>query len=1642
MHRGIKKILSLVLSAACILSSVSIDSISGLAAGENNITYTPWESTKYELEDGRTFKGIDGTEEVTIVSNKNFSGGKFVDTLDKCGQGAGIAVSLDVKNENVYDVSLCYAKGDLFPTGKVALYKNEGRVGYFNIVQTPSIDTTVMSNSIPVLLAPGDELSIRSDTGEGTEAVGRFDYLEVKMWGGKYEAEGTEFLSDSLHTIEAETASQGFSVDGFENIDKAGVKFPFSIPVDGTYILKLAYSRINYELADSIGVYVGDERRGTIDLKAQGIDVNAYGESDPIELDLKQGENIIIKVDKEKGDAGRLYMDYLSIQPKETESNEVVIKEYFKDKFFRVLVGDTFTIPVSNVAEGDKLTFSSSNEDVLTVDSNTGIIQTKNPGEAIITAQSSLDENMISTCKVLVVTSEEELAPSSLQYKAEDAELMHSAANPIIKTSSGFSGNKFVEIYDAGNGAAVRFQPNITEAGEYQINLRYAKGSMFPRDSVSIFVNNTKVGKFVLKQSPTLTTTHDSNVVSVSLKPGDTITIRKVDEDGDNSLFRFDYLNITPYAVIPVHGIQINEENVTIANKETYMVDYSVTPQVANGAIVWKSSNEAIAQVDGGIVRGIAQGTATITATSLYNSSISASMTVTVSENDKIETLSSDEMTVMLDRNFPRVIEYKMNESGNTMEGNTTVLNKLKINGQDYKPTVEFTKISADTAMYTLNIEELDAIIKIQVKVEGTILKMDFNEIKESGERSKRIYTIEIPNHNLASASSRDANASFAGSAMESDITKTGDEFIDLTKDTNVSSPTSYNYAFISNGKVAAGIRSNAYGVSQDGKRVYKETVAEGTAFRTSIRSGSWVWRYEDYTKKFLDYEGKYGPKGELVTKTYEDSPNDEDLPLVYVVLSEDKNKSGAVDWQDAAIEFRKVMADAIGMDKIPDAVVQRLIMPQGGTGNYPFISSLDETKRVFLNTDGLGQIILNKYHNLGFWADFSVYDDHLGGLQDFKYFVDKSTEEYNGFVGVHSNFIEVFAKTNHFSRESIQMESDGITPKSKGYKAFGYYLHQCYAADDIWDALSKDRLRRMKEFKNDVPNLGFIYSDVYSNSGWRGKQLAQDYKAADLAYFVEWPYQAEDDAVWAHWAVEKSYSPANLKAYASDIARFIFNDTKDRWDNYADILPKVRKPNSCNLLMGADTTSYEGWVHDGVNQYDYIITKIFDNNLPTKYMQHFPILRMDKDEEGWATHIWFEENVEVFQDENNDNKRTIAKDGKVIYTEDSYLIPWDEGDMNKRNEEEEKELKLYHWNENGGTTTWELPNSWNGLSNVYVYRLTDQGKTDKVVVPVVNNSVTLEHMEARIPYVVYKGEATPEKDVSFGDGSFVKDPGFNSGRLDYAWSLEKGDASVKKNDIEGDEGISINNYKGQVRNYELIIDALDETQVSQTITGLTPGEYAASVMVEVEQGKTRKASIFVDCGDKTVSNYADQSVLRNYDRYDSKVGTYMLRMRVVFTVPEGENSAVIRLHAEEGDGKVRFDNVRVYDTTTPIVPETAQNVVLYQDFESALRPGGTGNDKYKATYEGWFPFNLGASGGYRESRTMIQSRHDPYTQNNTDPMWDTTTLPVDFVLDGQKSLSTIHGSIGSAFQTSPQAVRFKEGHTYRVSFLYQTNID
>jgi len=505
----------------------------------------------------------------------------------------------------------------------------------------------------------------------------------------------------------------------------------------------------------------------------------------------------------------------------------------------------------------------------------------------------------------------------------------------------------------------------------------------------------------------------------------------------------------------------------------------------------------------------------------------------------------------------------------------------------------------------------------------------------------------------------------------------------------------------------------------------------------------------------------------------------------------------------------------------------------------------------------------------------------------------------------------------------------------------------------------------RLKSLKDQVPSLNFIYCDVwYARGSWDSRKLGREIHSLGLTLATEFPTDHEYDAVWNHWAVDYDYGGKNIKGFNSQIARFIRNHQKDTWI--------ARNP----MLGGSEMKDFEGW--QGRNNIDSCIRMTFHTGLPTKYLQHFPIVRWDPDS------INLENNVVVRL---VDEKRIIAKDGHNVLVGKAYLLPWNPV----------AEDKLYYWNESEGATTWTLPAGWAKNKNVALYQLFDTGRKFVRYLNVINGQITIQ-VEPDTPYVIYKKIVEDVSDINWGEGALVKDPGFNNGDLKF-WTVEGPGASIVRNPI------------GQ---YELVFSGGAKASVSQTISGLEPGSHYASVYVSTADH--RRASLEVsNYGGRSVTSFCDNSLWENYIAADSKSGTTLQRMYVFFTVPQGQSSATLILRAGAGSSKVIFDDVRIAAIHHEDKPDS---IYFTENFENIP--------------DGLYPFVKGPAGGINDPRTHLSELHAPYTQKG----WNGKLI--DDVINGNWSLK-IHGEpIGLIIRTIPQTVRFVAGRTYTVSFRYE----
>lgn len=773
-------------------------------------------------------------------------------------------------------------------------------------------------------------------------------------------------------------------------------------------------------------------------------------------------------------------------------------------------------------------------------------------------------------------------------------------------------------------------------------------------------------------------------------------------------------------------------------------------------------------------------------------------------------------------------------------------------------------------------------------------------------------------------------------------------------------------------------------------------------------------------------------------------------MPSVKVIITADANDDKKINWQDGAIAYRKIMNEPLGAEKVPDLVGYRVNMNFGSQAQNPFLMALDGVKKFHLNTDGLGQSILLKgYGSEGHDSGHLNYADigtRIGGAKDMKTLLTKG-KEYGATFGVHVNASETYPESKYFQEDRLLKNPDGT------YKYGWNWIDQGININADYD-LRNGRAQRFKDLydtlggkKND---LDFIYVDVWGNgqsgdnSTWPSRQLSKEINSLGWRLGSEWGYANEYDSTFQHWAADLTYGGYTLKGINSTITRFIKNHQKDAWiGNY----PKYGGDADAPLLGGYSMKDFEGW--QGRSDYKAYIDNLFAVNIPTKFIQHYKVTQWEDGkavemiDDKQQTYNWVPGMKTVLKDELSENTlsierksndfandkdgyrtRTMTLNGKQIFEgrpgDEKYLFPWS-WDQNGQKLSTENE-KLYHWNTNGGKTTWTVPTGWQG--SVKVYELTELGKENMKNVKIENGKITLDAKKSTA-YVIYKGPKS-NKDVKWSEGMHLIDTGFNSNSL-KDWKIKGDSKAVKITKSEGNNNmLTISNNKKKVN-------------VTQKLTGLKPNtKYAA--YVGIDNRSEAQASITITSNDKKYTNSTGKSIAKNYVRAyahntlgseqakaDGQMtstvdGTsYFQNMYVFFETGKKTSDVTIELSRDVGNGASYFDDIR-------IVESSAENQVssnkFVQDFENVV--------------QGIYPFVIGNIEGVEDNRTHLSELNAPYTQRG----WNQKI--VNDVIAGKWSLKTNGLTEGDSlvYQTIPQNFTFKPGVTYKITFDYEAGSD
>ncbi|MFD3536299.1 endo-alpha-N-acetylgalactosaminidase family protein [Streptomyces sp. NPDC058664] len=897
--------------------------------------------------------------------------------------------------------------------------------------------------------------------------------------------------------------------------------------------------------------------------------------------------------------------------------------------------------------------------------------------------------------------------------------------------------------------------------------------------------------------------------------------------------------------------------------------------------------------------------------------------------------IASPQLSVAVAEDFPRVLSYTDRASGARLLGSTAPVTRVVLNGTSRAVRAKGAPVlTASTAAYTLTFPDLPGVeIDASLGVDGRTTTFRVTAVRDT--EGFRVGTIDIPGHDLVSVGSSDAGAATAFTRLDPDSTRTADVFARVTDATAAeANPVGATYALVNTGGLAAAVESNSSYDKPSGA-----SARDGARFWHQARKSGTETRVGVWSGQWT-YRGEGAPK----------PASGDGLPWAKVVVTPDANADGAVDWQDGAVAFRSIGIKAPGSEQTPGRVVAHIPFNFASQATHPFLRTLDDVKRISLATDGLGQFALLKgYGSEGHDSahpDYGGnYNKRAGGLDDLNVLLEEG-RKWGADFGVHVNATESYPEAKNFSETLVDKTKPGWN-----------WLNQSYYIDQRRDINSGDLARRFKQLRDETDrNLSTLYIDVYYTHGWIADETMRAVQAQGWNVATEWSDKFERSSLWSHWANDLDYGGATNKGLNSQIIRFIRNDEKDIWNNHP-------------VLGQTALVDFEGWT--GETDWNDFTANIWQRNLPAKYLQQQEITRWNGND------LTFTGGVRGTVE---NGRRTFYDDGRKVLDGENYLLPWDGG------------KKLYHYNKAGGTTSWDVPA---GVGSYSVYRLTDNGRVKTATVRPADGRITLDAVAGQ-PYVLHPDSAPEQPAPKWGQGTPVKDPGFNGAKL-TAWT--KAGTVTRDTDAQGRNSAKLSGTAA--------------ASVRQRITGLTPGErYTASALIEVQAGETRPTTL--SAGGRSVT--VERSALQDRVAASDWNGTRFQRAKVTFTAPAG-GATELRIRAASGSAAtVRIDDVRIVAND----PAVKDGALVYEDFE--------------AVDQGWGPFLKGDSGGTTDPRTHIAQLHAPYTQAG----WNGKLI--DDVIGGAESLKSHDENSGLVYRTAPWTVPMKDGHSYRVEYAYQSS--
>lgn len=966
--------------------------------------------------------------------------------------------------------------------------------------------------------------------------------------------------------------------------------------------------------------------------------------------------------------------------------------------------------------------------------------------------------------------------------------------------------------------------------------------------------------------------------------------------------------------------------------------------------------------------------------------------------------LTSDNLTVVVDRDFPTIFSYQVEDA--VMETGSTTSQALTLNGTSYTPAVVSTVYDASID-YVMTIDELDVVIFATLALDTNaqtgldarnVVTIDITEIQENGDYLVR--TLSLGDKSFGATSTLDEDATYAWTAS-------GGEWHDITEGIYE------DLADMPQGQIGATIAT----VSANGLTASMENtvMSGGNKIIVDQQIGTFVSSAALYCGTFT-YRHTLNPRETV-----------EELPSLSIAIGTEVNGDDKVDWQDGIVVYREQILER--PYEADDMANNMMYIPFNfaSTATDPFLNSLDTAKVIYNYTDGFGQMLLHKgYQNEGHDSGIPSYDEigvRQGGVEDFQTLIGVG-DQYNVKVGVHINATEFHLDAYGLNYQNLTgATEEGPANYPTGSVAGGDslspgwdWVDTTFYVDQTQDVITGELQRRLTELADiakttnadgEEVGIDFYYIDVYTGNDYNAYKLVEYVNDLGIKVGTEFAGPLEPGANFVHWGTDLGYPNTGN---GSQVYRMAKND-QDLFVGNA-------------LFKGQKQAVVSTW-GDSKPDVDQAIKVFFNEVLPTKYMQHFGVLKMTEDaitfdESVTSTRISADGIIELRKDgiliSSWEDTGTTTDSSERHTSEADSLIPWI-WDNDNNILAVETGAKLYHWNTTGTSTTYTLTDTFADVDSFNLYELTQQGRTFVATIENVNGTVTLD-TEKNTGYVLYPSHVDAEQIIptasDWGEGSEILDFAFNAEAVDgdAVWQTEEGtSASIQVIPAEDFYDTEKETSQSLLNRY-LEIDGTGA--VYQDIVLKDDTGYVVSVWTQTPEGQ--QSTLSVQVGDKIYENTVSGIDGIHQTNFKYRYETWQ-RIDLDIDVPAGVTTGRVTL-STTGDGVVLYDDAKIWEHIVEEDFSKHQEYVVYEDFENVS--------------QGFGIFEYGG-GSLKDQLKSLSPSDTPITSPASGEAGPIFT----WVLSGNTSLKMAETDAGTYIMTSENGLKMDANTEYEMSFKY-----